>query len=235
MAKENPETPPGVDPWAVLDRLTNALAAIAAQPKESQNEALITKLSNALERVSENQLKGAEIIAAETRRAHRPSNEVVPGVSVFNRRGNLLTDEMKNQEYNGVHCVKPPLKCPMFIPWIVEHECCTREEVELLNLLEQGEYTLSLIDRSKIKMAVKIDQKLDGKGPSRLLMHDIGPDGQVGTAFKNENHRLMVPLSDMLRQILKQHDPAVRKRAAAVLTDEEEEALIEAGAFAVSV
>jgi hypothetical protein len=108
--------------------------------------------------------------------------------------------------------------------------------VELLNLLQPGEYILTLVDRSKVRMGVKVDLKLDGKTPSRLLMQNIDNDGNTGTLFKDRStSKLVPPLSDWLRQLLKQHDPETRKRAAAVLTDEEEEAMIEASALAVSV
>jgi hypothetical protein len=182
----------------------------------------------ALERVSETQLEGAKLVAQETRRANRPSNEVVPNRSVFNRRGELLPDTADGPR-------KPPLKCVMLIPWLVEWESINREEAELLNLLEAGEYHLALIDRSRIKMGIKIDYKLDGRTPSRLLMNHMGSDGQPGTAFNNDNFRLMPPLSDMLRQLLKQHSKEVRARAAGIVSDEEEEALIEAGELSVSV
>lgn len=229
MAKsndDNPATPPSApDPWAVIDRLTTALERLGNAPKEegSRTEQLMETLSTALVRLSETQLEGSKLIASETRRAHRPSNEVPPLRSEFNRRGVLVDDP------------KPPLKCIMLIPWIAEWESCTREEVELLNLLEAGEYTVSLSDRSKIKVGIKVDYKLDGVTPSRLLLNNIAQDGTAGTAFNNDNFRMMPALSDMLRQILRQHSTEIRQQSAAVLTDEEEEAMIEAGQLSVSV
>lgn len=230
MAKrddENPETPPSIDPWAVLNRLAQAMESLKSAPSSAQSEELMIRLSTALERVSESQVEGAKIIASETRRAHRPSNEVIPGISVFNRRGTLISEDDPGPR-------KSPLKCPMLIPWLVEWESMTREEVELLNLLQPGDYNLSLIDKSKVRIQVKIDLKVDGKTPSRLLMYNVGVDGQPGTAFNNDNYRLSPPLSDTLRQILKQHDKPIAAQSRAVLTDEEEEALIEAGELSVS-
>lgn len=231
MAKDTttPESAPAPpDPWAILDRLAGALERAQASPAAS-NPDILERLTTALARVSEAQVEGAKIIASETRRAHRPSNEIVPQKSVFNRRGVLLPDSAEGPR-------KPPLKCIMMIPWLVEWESCTREEVELLNLLESGEYMLSLIDKSKIKMQVKIDYSVDGTTPSRLLMQNIGVDGQPGTAFNNDNFRLAPALSDELRQLLRQHkSKEIRALAAAVVSDEEEEALIEAGELSVSV
>lgn len=231
MAKsdDNPATPPASpDPWAILDRLTTAMERMQGAPATDQNKVLMETLSSALVRLSETQLEGSKLIASETRRAHRPSNEVVPNLSVFNRRGVLLPDNAEGPR-------KQPFKCIMMIPWLAEWESCTREEVELMNLLEPGEYMLMLIDRSKIRIGIKIDYRLDGVTPSRLLMNNIGQDGQPGTAFNNDNFRMVPAISDTLRQLLKQHSKEVRAKAAAILTDEEEEALIEAGQLSVSV
>lgn len=220
MAKQqdNEDMP---DPNAILARLTTALEALATRAPDSHNEALISKLTEALERVSSAQIEGAKIISEENKRAHRPSNEVVPNVSVFNRRGVLLDSNSP-----GPH--KPPLKCIMLIPWLVEWESITREEAELLNLLQPGEYSLKRIDNSKVRVTITLDYKVDGKTPSRLVVtHD--------TAFNNDNFRMMPPLPDMLRQYLRQHDPETAVMAGAVLTDEEEEALIEAGELSISV
>lgn len=216
---------PQIDPMAVMAQLATALDTISkslSQSPSAANEMLMVRLSSALERVSEAQIQGSKMIADETRRAHRPSNEVNPQVSVFNRRGVLLDEKAP-----GPH--KPKLKCLMLLPWLAEWESLTREEVELLNLLQAGEYMLKRIDNSKVRVTVQMEMRVDGKTPSRLLMtHD--------TAFNNDNFRLMPPLSDLLRQVLKQHEsPDVRAMAGAVLTDEEEEALIEAGEIAISV
>lgn len=212
------ETPAAPDPWAILERLTAALEANKQQPSTEHTESINARLTEALERLAESNIQGAQIMASETRRAHRPSNEVVPGISVFNRRGEMLPDYQK-----------PKLKCIMMLPWLVEWESCTREEVELLNLLQAGEYNLKRIDNSKVRCTVVIDFKVDGITPSRLVMnHD--------TAFNNDNFKLMPPMTEMLRQILRQSvDKDIMKAAAAVLTDDEEEALIEAGELSISV
>lgn len=228
MAKkeeETPETPELPDPWAIISKLTEAIQGLARAPQNDQNQSLTLRLTEALERVSEAQLAGSKLIASETRRAHRPSNEVVPNRSVFNRRGTLLPDQSGMPD--GRDPRKPLLKCVMMIPWLVEWESCTREEVELLNLLGQGEYTLRRIDNSKIRVTVKIDYKIDNVSPSRLVLtHETG--------FNNDNFKLMPALPDMLRQLLRQHPQPVPQHAILVMTDEEEEALIEAGALLVS-
>lgn len=206
------------DPQDVLSRLTLALESLAARQSAGPNEQvgeMMTRLSAALERVSEAQIQGSKMIADETRRAHRPSNEVTPNVSVFNRRGALIN-------------AKPKLKCTMMIPWLAEWESLTREEVELLNLLEAGSYVLRRIDDSRVNVTVRVDLNVDGKTPSRLILtHD--------TAFNNDNFRQMPSLALMLRQLLKQHEPETATAAKVILTDEEEEDLIASGELTVSV
>lgn len=202
------------------ERLTKAIELLSARPADSSSDlmlAMMSRLTDALEMVSKAQADGSKLIASETRRAHRPSNEIVPMRSVFNRRGETLADYKK-----------PALKCAMFIPWIVEWESCSREEVELLNLLEPGEYIMTRNDRSKVRVGVKAEYALDEVTMTRLLMrHD--------TTFNNDNQRLSAPLVDILRGMLKQHAPAVAAQAALVMSDEEEEALIAAGELSVSL
>lgn len=218
------ETPRAPDPWEVLARIASAMEAIAASQKaapapDAGMANMMETLSHALVRLSESNIEGSQLIASEQRRGNdqkRPENKIIPNVSVFNRRGTKL------EEYQ-----KPLLKCLMMLPWLAEWESLTREEVELLNLLEAGTYVVKRIDRSKVTVTVNIEYKADSVTPSRLVVnHD--------TAFNNDNFRMMPALTDMLRDMLKQHDRDVRARAAAVLSDEEEEALIEAGQLTVS-
>lgn len=209
-----------IDPMVVMLRLTEALEKMTERQQTSPDASMgkmMETLSTALARVSESQLEGSKLIASETRRAHRPSNEVVPQVSVFNRRGKMLSDYQK-----------PVLKCTMMVPWLLDNDSITREEVELANLLQPGDYVLKRTDNSKVTVSVSVTLKQDGVTPSRLLLtHE--------TAFNNDNFRLVPTFSDMLRQVLKQHGSEIRAQADAVLTDEEEEALIEAGELSVSV
>lgn len=225
---ETPATPTQApDPWAILNKLADALSAAKTSPKAQSDEAVMARVMEMVERVAGAQLQGMQILSTEARRSNRPSNEIIPGISVFNRRGVLL-----DPNDPGPH--KPKLKCLMMIPWLVEWESITREEAELLNLLEPGEYIYLRPDRSRVKMGVKIDYKMDGVTPSRLIMNHITDDGAPGSAFNRDNYTLNGGLVDMLRIILKQHSPAVRAAAAAVLSDEEEEALIECGQLTIS-
>lgn len=212
-----PPSPP--DPFAVMDRLAAALEMMAQKQAASPNDStvmdMMAKLASALERVSEASIEGAKIQAAEARRIHRPSNDVVPMISSLNRRG--------ERDFP-----KPRLKCVMLIPWLADIDSLTREEVELLNLLQPGDFVIRKMDGTKVKLTVQITYGLDEVTPSRLLMNHE-------TAFNNDNQRWMPPLVDMLRQVLKSSkDKNLRAQAAAVLSADEEEAMIEAGDLSVS-
>lgn len=210
---ETPDrVPPPLDPYAVIDRLTGALEALASQRASAtgNDQAVVVmmmeKLTAALARVSEAQVAGSKMIADETRKAHRPSNEIAHFRSPFNPRG--------ERDYP-----RPKLKCLMMIPWLLDRDSCTREEIELANLLETGEYVVKRVDGTKFKVMCKVHYALDDKTPSRLIMTNE-------TAFNNDYFKLMPSLVDYLRQVLKQHNPDVARQAAAVLSMDEEEALI---------
>ncbi len=216
--KDKPLPDDELDTPTILDRLTTAIEALAKRQDvapDADLSGIMDRLSTALERVSEAQVEGAKLIASETRRAHRPSNEVVPQISVYNRRG--------EKDFP-----KPPLKCLMMLPWLAEWESLTREEIQLLNLLEPGEYRMRRIDNSVVMVHIEVTMNYDGTKPSRLLLnHD--------TAFNNDNFRLVPPLNDFLRSLLKQHPSAIAEAARQVMSDEEEAMLIEMGDLSVSV
>lgn len=244
-AESAPEDPQIVQPSAPEDPMAAALSRIAetqaqmvqmmgaligkANSGSSEAKDLATILGPALERLAESNIAGAKLVTAEQRRTYRPSNEFPHLRSVFNRRGVLLDEQYPEGHagIDGADPVKPPLKCLMLIPWLAEWESLTREEVELLNLIQPGEYVVKRIDNSKIKITVSIEYKIDGTTPTRMLINHE-------TAYNNDNQRLWPPIPEWCRQILRQHDPEIARLAAAVMTDEEEEALIEAGELLVS-
>jgi hypothetical protein len=212
--------PAVVDPFtSAIDRLADVMSKREAAGSSSTTDAILLKLTEMMGQLMTAQQQQNALIANQQLmegRARRPSNEVTPMISVFNRRGELL------EEYQ-----KPPLKCLMLIPWVAEWESLTREEVELLNLLEPGTFLITRNDKTKLKITVQTRMKEDGKTPSELLLnHETG--------YNNDNFRLMPSLSDMLREIIKQLPPQVARLAHAILTDEEEAAMIAAGKLTVS-
>lgn len=199
----------------ITERLTIALEALAQKQvatggttESALFAAAMNRMAEALERVSEGQLKGSKLVADATIRAQRPSNEFAPKISVFNLRG--------EKDFP-----KDKLKCRMLIPWEAEEDSLTREEVELLNLMQPGEYIVVRNDRTKVKLYCRVSTNLDSDVPALLIInHD--------TAFNNDYHRMMPPLTEVLRQMLKQN-PKSRNAEKLVLSMEEEEALILAG------
>lgn len=211
------QAPPNLDPWAILDRLTRALesGALGGRPGGDSDA-----LAAALNRIS-------ALTEANERTQVRRSNEITHDRSVFNRRGKLLDGTEA-----GPH--KRPLKCDMFIPWMVEWESCTREEVDLLNLLEPGNYTVPLNDDTEIPVEVRVAYRVDGTTPNRLLMQHRDLGGNYGDGYNQNNFRKLMPLAYQLRHVLRMHRPEVALLAAAVLSDKEEMALISRGELEVS-
>lgn len=226
VAGDNPDGTP--NPWAVMNKLVAAIEGMQQRAAPDQNSQALEILTQAVLRLSEASIAGSKQIAEAQIKAVRPSNEVIPGISVFNRRGRDPQADGCSDLALHKATLKPKLKCLMMIPWVAEWESLTREEVMLLNLLEEGTYVIKRQDRSKISVTVRITYAEDNRTPSLLFInHD--------TAFNQENFRNMAPLPDMLRDMLKQHDRIISQKAAAVLSDEEEEALIEAGQLSVTI
>lgn len=212
FVKTDQPAPQAPDPWAVLAGIQQALATIAGRPAQSDDPKLIATLTAAMERLAVVQEQGSERIAMETKRAARPSNEVVPLRSVYNPRGREFP----------VH-----LRCPMNIPWTADEDTLTIEEIQLLNLVEQGEYRVRRTDGSTYVEAIKMATDLNGK-PSHITLTNE-------TAYNNDNYKTSPALVDRLRQLLKQHSKDVQKQAAAVLSMDEVDAMIAAGELTVTV
>ena len=196
----------------LMERMTKALEGLNERKEATENNqqfvAVIAMLADAINGLRTGQMQAAQLQADMQRRVTRPENAFPPQISKFNPRG--------DKDFP-----RPQLKCPMEIPWPVEQEAHTREEIELLNLIEAGEWMVTRSDRSKVKMVVTIARKLDSDVPSKLtILHD--------TAFNNDNHKLMP--YDWIRQLV-MANPKTKAAGAAVITMEEEEALIAARKF----
>lgn len=153
------------------------------------------------------QVEGNKGAADALRRSQDPSNPFAPDVSVFNPRG--------ERDHP-----RPQLKCRMFLPWEAERESMTREEIELLNLLEPGDYYVRRNDESKMLVGIKTNTNPNTGQYDRLLMNSE-------TGFNNDYHWLVPPLRNMLRQILDQR-PHTQEAARKVITTEREIELIRA-------
>lgn len=147
-----------------------------------------------------------------------PSNKVGPEVSVFNPRG------QKDHRM-------PVLKCEIWAPWRSRESdhSLDREEVELFNLLQPGEYVIELVDGTPQKIVV-IPQRhtISGEITRLTLSGPLNDDGKATSLFTAENKGLFPAMRLMLREIL-------GDAAKDVLTMKQEVALITKGELSVSV
>lgn len=122
-------------------------------------------------------------------------NQRTPGISRFNPRG--------EKDYP-----MPDLKCVIHMPWPLRPSLhgCTREEVELLNLLEPGEYKIDLLDGTVDLPVMVIGAKNTATGAvdSMAFMGARDEDGNYATLFTNERKQVMPPMPVFLRQMLDQ-------------------------------
>lgn len=199
----------------INERMLKALESIESRSRDGGASDLLAmamlQLAEGLKSIKEGQLEAARIVANMQRQTTAPENKFTPDVSVFNPRG--------EKDFP-----RPKLRCDYFLPWpirVSSSEELTREEIELLNLVEAGEHTVVRADGSKVKITAQIYRKYDSDEPSRVVFHH-------DTAFNNDHHRLMP--HDWIRQMV-ERNPKTSQAAKNVLTMEEEEALIYARKF----
>jgi len=193
---------------------TPATADSPASPAPTM-ENIMLMLVKALEGISAGQANAQQVAMQALTNAQnqlQPDNKHAPGISDLNPQGEL--------QYP-----RPKLKCEMFIPWEAEQESLTWEEIELLNLLESGEFVVKRNDGVKIMVSVQMLMNLNGK-PNRVLMNSE-------TAFNDEHHWMMPPLTTILRQVLHSR-PHTREAAEKVLTMDERLEKVSRGELAVS-
>jgi len=172
-------------------------------------------LTKALESVASGQQdsrEAAQHALEMARKQQQPDNITAPQISVYNPQG--------EKDYP-----RPKLKCRMFIPWEAREETLSWEEIELLNLLQEGEYKVRRNDGTYIKVTIRVATNMAGRVDKLLLNHE--------TAYNNDNHWLMPPMVDMLRSLAPQMGQ--KDVAAKILTMDERIALVEAGSLPVSV
>lgn len=114
----------------------------------------------------------------------------------------------------------PDLKCEMWMPFKVDNPHVgglDREEVELLNLLESGEFTIEMNDGSSQKVCVVAVQNIEtGKLFKLSLMGPRDEEGRHTGLFTREKLQRFPPLKAMLRQLISE------EKAASVMTMREE-------------
>lgn len=207
-AHPDPDAPRVIEGTSDMARLASAIEALAHRPAGplTGDQRLMERLVAVMEKVANGQTVANTATADAIRKSQDPSNMFSPLVSVFNPRG--------ERDHP-----RPQLRCRMFLPWEAEVESLTREEIELLNLLEPGEFYIKRNDDSRILITVKTTVNPNTGQYERLLMNSE-------TGFNNDYHWLIPPMRVMLRQILAQR-PKTKADAAAVRSMEDELSLIE--------
>ena len=175
-----------------------------------QTSAVIEGFRGLVDELKQSRLEAPDVHAKAMKKAMRPSNDAVPGISVFNPRG--------QKDYP-----LPDLKCEIMAPYSIHpaYHGLDREEVELFNLLEPGDYEIELADSTNGRVFVKgifneLTEKLEKLSVS------------TSPLWTAENKSLFPSMRSMLRQIL-------GEKANQVMPMTQERKLILAGQLDVSV
>jgi hypothetical protein len=161
----------------------------------------------------------SQVSQTHLKRSAPRSNQAGPHISAFNPRG--------EKDYP-----MPPLKCEVNMPFPQRPGLhgFTREEVELMNLVEPGDYVIELNDGNPQRVSV-IGKKnhADGRLEGLTFSGPLDPDsGRYTPLFTAENKQRFPTCANLLRQI-------VGAKADGVLPMKQEVALIADGTLAVSL
>jgi len=178
----------------------------------SKDESVDDRLLKILE--AQQQASAAQMVLAQAtaKRLQPKSLEVsqITQISPFNPRG--------EKDFPMAR-----LKCAIYAPWKIDPQGhnLTREEVDLFNLLEPGEYSFDLNDGAPATMRV-VGVRNDATGVIEQLQLSPTP------TWDNEHKGRFRSMADTLRQML-------GDRASSVRSMRQEKALIADGQLAVSV
>lgn len=179
-------------------------------------------IAQALASLAEIARQGQEVQKAQLKQTAKKSNEFGPNISPYCLRG--------EKDY-----ANPLLKCTVDCP---SHETPTynaldREEIELLNLLEPGDYVIEMLDGSTIPLCVLgVRNHETGKLESMRFAGQYDEEArQHGSLYTAERRSSFPSLKSMVRQMLEQRSV----EHAGVLTMVRERALIKSGELLVSV
>lgn len=140
------------------------------------------------------QSKGQEVQQAQLKQTKRRSNDFGALRSPFNPRG--------DKDFP-----MPPLKCDIYAPWKMTPEIHSldREEVELFNLLEPGDYTIEMADGAMQPVcAVGVRNANTQRLEKLSLMGPKDDQGNYTGLFTKEQKQQFPSLKSMLRQMLEQ-------------------------------
>ncbi len=177
-------------------------------------ESINRDLADALKSLADATMKQAEensavVRAKEMTKAMYPQNQSPPRISDLNPRG--------DKDYPR----PDPIYDKLFLPWQAEKEDLTREELELINLIQPGEYSVRRHDGTEVKIDAKVvTNDVSGKPEQFWLISPM--------AFSSENRLLMPSLVETLRQM-------AGDAAKDVMPMDEERRLVASGELGVSI
>jgi hypothetical protein len=176
-------------------------------------------MASVLAALVEIQRDSQQVQKAQLKQTAPKSNAMGPNISCYNPRG--------DKDFP-----LPMLKCEFWAPWRESptYHSLDREEVELVNLLEPGQYSIELTDGSPVQVSIVGARNSETGLLERLSMHGAKDDttGHYASLFTAERKQMYPSLKSMLRQM-------IGEPAAAVMTMQRENALIKSGELTVSV
>ncbi len=134
----------------------------------------------------------ATIHARAMKKALRPENEIAPGISVYNPRGEVAFPRPKPSHIfmQGPYPICSP----------ADYETSTATEIELCNQLAPGDYMVTKADGMDVKVSIKTEFESNGRKPYRTtIIMPMADDDQKAN---------WVPLVQLLTQILTGDAPA---------------------------
>jgi hypothetical protein len=196
---------------------------------EAASEVTLTQLLAELVRQGRDQ---NAVASTHLKRSAPRSNAAGPAISVFNPRG--------EKDYP-----MPELQCEVNMPFPQRPGLhgFTREEVELMNLVEPGDYVIELNDGQPQQLSV-IGKRNHATGKIEGLRFSgpIDPDtGRHTPLFTAQNKQQFPNCATLLRQILGEKAHGVmpmaveREKVSAFLAATDKEAAVAAGALSVSL
>jgi hypothetical protein len=169
---------------------TEKTATLSLEERQLANEERQLAIQERQIALQEEALK---VSRAHEKLARKKSLDYPPMISPFNPRG--------EKDFP-----MPDLKCEIHAPWSMKPGLHgnDREEVELFNLLEPGEYQVELLDQTTVTLCVLAEKNaVTGKLEHMALMGAYDPGEKQHAAFFTQDRKQIVPpMRHLLRQML---------------------------------
>ncbi len=170
-----------------------------SEPKLPDNEMAIPNtpaVERLLAMMVEANIAANKVQNEQLRQTRKKSNDFSPEISEYNPRG--------QKDFP-----MPDLKCEVLMPWPLRkgfQHGLTREEVELMNLIEPGEYVISLLDGTEVTCSVLGTKNTVTRKIERLAFmgaYDVEAN-LYATLYTKERRTSFPSMVFTLREILEQ-------------------------------